>query len=152
LKRSTEVTLRAWILAVAYLALIFAVSSIPQSTLSQAVFKLSDKVAHLAEYTGFGLLLTVAFRGTLRRAPRWLLVVVVVLVGAGVGALDETYQLTVPGRERELLDWIADVVGVILGAGLSIGLRSWLARRRAAANGSAPKLRNAGTNTRRQVT
>jgi len=131
LKRRTELTLRAWILAVAYLALVFGISSIPQSTLSQAVFKISDKMAHLAEYTGFGLLLTVAFRGSLRRAPRWVLMVVVVVVGASVGALDETYQLTVPGRERELLDWVADVVGVFIGAGLAMGLRSWLARRRA---------------------
>ena len=133
MKRSTELTLRAWILAGAYLALIFGVSSIPQSTLSQAVFKISDKMAHLAEYTGFGLLLTVAFRGSLRRAPRWVLMVVVVVVGASVGALDETYQLTVPGRERELLDWVADVVGVLVGTGLAMGLNSWLARRRAAA-------------------
>lgn len=131
MKRRTELTLRAWILAVAYLALIFGISSIPQSTLSQAVFKISDKMAHLAEYTGFGLLLTVAFRGSLRRAPRWVLMVVVVVVGASVGALDETYQLTVPGRERELLDWVADVVGVFIGTGLAMGLRSWLARRRA---------------------
>lgn len=131
MKRRTELTLRAWILAVAYLALIFGISSIPQSTLSQTAFKISDKMAHLAEYTGFGLLLTVAFRGSLRRAPRWVLMVVVVVVGASVGALDETYQLTVPGRERELLDWVADVVGVFIGTGLAMGLRSWLARRRA---------------------
>jgi len=137
LKRSTEVQLRAWIIATAYLALIFGVSSIPQSTLSQTVFRISDKAAHLAEYSGFGLLLTVAFRGTLSRAPRWVLIVVVVLVGAGVGALDETYQLTVPGRSRELLDWVADVVGVLIGTGLAAGLHSWLGRRGAADEDSA---------------
>lgn len=135
MKRSTELTLRAWILAGAYLALIFGISSIPQSTLSQTVFKISDKMAHLAEYTGFGLLLTVAFRGSLRRAPRWALVAVVVVVGAAVGALDETYQLTVPGRARELLDWVADVVGVFIGVGLAMGFGSWLARRRSAEAG-----------------
>ncbi|MFH1865606.1 MAG: VanZ family protein [Candidatus Eisenbacteria bacterium] len=136
MKRSTERTLRAWILAIAYLALIFGISSIPQSPLSHACVKVSDKVAHLAEYTGFGLLLTVAFRGTLGRAPRWVLIVVVVLVGAAVGALDETYQLTVPGREREFLDWVADVVGVLLGTGLASGFNTWLTRRRAAAAGA----------------
>ena len=135
MKSGTERTRKSWILAATYLALIFGVSSIPQSTLSQAAFKVSDKIAHLAEYAGFGLLLTVAFRDTIRRAPRWVLMVIVVLVGAAVGALDETYQSTVPGRERELLDWVADVVGVIIGTGLAWSLNSWLFARRGYAGG-----------------
>lgn len=132
MKRSTELTLRAWILAVAYLALIFGVSSIPQNPLSHTCVKISDKVAHLAEYAGFGLLLTVALRGTLVRAPRWVLIAVVVIVGAGVGALDEIYQLTVPGREGDGLDWVADVVGVLIGTGMASWLNVWLTKRRAA--------------------
>ena len=133
MKKRTERTLRTWILVVAYLVLIFGVSSIPQSSLSRAHFKVSDKLAHLAEYAGFGLLLTVALRGTLRRARRWVLMVIVVLVGAVVGALDETYQATVPGRERELLDWVADVAGVLVGVGLASGITTWLTWRRATA-------------------
>ncbi len=137
MKRSTELTLRTWILVVAYLALIFGVSSIPQSSLSHTCLKVSDKLAHLAEYAGFGLLLTVAFRSTLRRIPRWVLMVVVVLIGAAVGALDETYQMTVPGRERELLDWVADVTGVLVGIGVAMAISSWMARRAAAAGKAA---------------
>ena len=133
LKRSTERTLRPWILVSGYLALIFGVSSIPQSQLSHAIFKMSDKLAHLAEYSGFGLLLTLAFRGTLRRTRRWLLIVIVVLIGAAVGALDEAYQATVPGRERELLDWVADVLGVLVGTCIAMALGSWMMRRDAAA-------------------
>jgi VanZ family protein len=125
LERTTELRLRAWILAGAYLALIFGLSSIPQGPLSRSVFKVSDKLAHLAEYAGLGLLLTVAFRRTLRGAKRWVLTVVVVCVGALVGALDETYQLTVPGRDRDLLDWVADVAGVLLGNGASMAFRTW---------------------------
>ena len=137
MKKSTERTLRKWILVVAYLALIFGVSSIPQDPLSRKCFKVSDKMAHLAEYAGFGLLLTVALRGTLRRVRRWVLLVVVVLIGAAVGALDETYQMTVPGRERELLDWVADVTGVLVGSCLAMALSSWMARRAAAAGKAA---------------
>ncbi len=58
---------------------------------------------------------------------------VVVLIGAVVGALDETYQLTVPGRDRDVLDWVADVTGMLIGAGMASGLKTWLIRRRAAA-------------------
>ena len=137
MKRTTERTLRTWILVVAYLALIFGVSSNPQDPLSHTCFKVSDKMAHLAEYAGFGLLLSVASRSTFRRVRRWVLLVVVVLIGAAVGALDETYQMTVPGRERELLDWVADVVGVLVGSCLAMALSSWMARRAAAAGKAA---------------
>ena len=130
MKRRTELTLRTWILVVAYLALIFGVSSIPQNPLSHTCFKVSDKLAHMAEYAGFGLLLTVAARSTLRRVPRWLLMVSVVLIGAAIGALDELYQTTVPGRERELLDWVADVAGVLVGSCAAMALNSWMTARR----------------------
>ncbi len=135
MKIGTERTLRTWILVGAYLALIFGVSSIPQNPLSHTCIKVSDKLAHLAEYTGFGLLLSVAFRSTCRRARRWVLLVVVVLIGAAVGALDEAYQATVPGRERELLDWVADVTGVLVGSCLAMALTSWMARRAGEADG-----------------
>jgi VanZ family protein len=125
LERKTELRIRAWILACAYLALIFGLSSIPQRELSRVVFKVSDKLAHMAEYSGLGLLLTVAFRRTVQGSKRWVLTLVVVLAGATVGALDETYQVTVPGRERELLDWVADVVGVLIGNGVSMAFRTW---------------------------
>lgn len=115
MQRSTEMKLRAWILAVAYLALIFGISSIPQDPLSRSCIRISDKIAHMAEYTGFGLLLTVAIRRSFGAAKPWVLLLVAVGVGAAIGALDETYQLTVPGRERELLDWMADVLGVVIG-------------------------------------
>jgi VanZ family protein len=133
LTTGTERRARAWILVAGYAALIFGISSIPAANLSRTVFKVSDKLAHLTEYAGFGLLLTMALRSTLDRVPRWALLVVAVLVGAGVGALDETYQATVPGRARELLDWVADVTGSFAGAGLALGLRAWVARRRSTA-------------------
>lgn len=132
MKRSTELKIRAWILTAGYLALIFGVSSIPQGPLSAVCFKLSDKLAHMSEYAGFGLLLTFAFRNTLDRAHRRWLGVIVVATGAVVGALDETYQLSVPGRERELLDWVADVVGVSLGLWVSLFLKRWSLRRQEA--------------------
>jgi VanZ family protein len=59
------------------------------------------------------------------------------LVGAGVGALDEAYQATVPGRSQELLDWIADIAGSLAGAGLALWFRAWIARRRSTASPAA---------------
>lgn len=131
MKRSTELTLRAWILVVAYLVLIFGVSSIPQASLSHTCIRVSDKVAHAAEYAGFGLLLMFALRGSIRRAPRWTLMLGVVVLGAAVGVLDEVYQLTVPGREGDILDWLADIFGVVLGIAVAVGLDTMIAKKRA---------------------
>lgn len=124
---------RAWILAIAYVVLIFAVSSIPGSVLRVPVFRLSDKLAHAAEYTGLGLLLTAAYRRML--APdrlRWL-APCVIATGFAVGAADELYQNTVPGRAVEFLDWVGDAVGVLVGFWLS----SIFNRRKARRIGSA---------------
>jgi VanZ family protein len=125
LERQTELKLRAWILALAYLVLIFGLSSIPQHELSRIVFHVSDKLAHLAEYGVLGLILSIAFRRTLPGASGWVLTAVVVVAGGLVGALDETYQLTVPGRDTDILDWTADVLGILIGNGASIALKSW---------------------------
>lgn len=95
--------------------MIFGVSSIPQGPLHLTCIRVSDKLAHMAEYAGFGLFLSVAFRMSVKNPRSWILTVVVVLVGATTGALDELYQSTVPGRELDILDWVADVVGLVLG-------------------------------------
>ena len=64
---------RAWVLTIGYIAVIFAVSSIPGAILRVPQFRLSDKVAHIAEYTVLGFLLAGAIRRVLRphRMRRW---------------------------------------------------------------------------------
>jgi VanZ family protein len=46
-----------------------------------------------------------------------------VALGASVGALDEVYQSYVPGREMSVYDWYADIIGVTLGLLLMSGMR-----------------------------
>ncbi len=124
---------RAWILAIAYVALIFAVSSIPGSILRVPQFRLSDKVAHAVEYAVLGFLLASAYRRAL--APdrlRWL-GPYVVATGLAIGVADEFYQLTVPGRATEFLDWVGDAVGVLVGLWIS----NVLYRRKASRTGPA---------------
>ncbi len=134
--KETERRIRAWILAAGYAALIFGVSSIPQGPLSMHCIRVSDKLAHMAEYAGFGLFLSVAFRMSVKNPRSWVLTVVVVLVGAITGALDELYQSTVPGRELDVLDWTADVIGLVLGN--SFAMLLWIrAGRKRQANADA---------------
>jgi VanZ family protein len=116
----TERKLAAWVPAVAYTALIFGVSSIAGLSPPVPCFKLFDKLAHVVEFTGLALFLTVAFRRTLPEARRATTPVFVILVGLVIGVLDEVYQLSVPGRAVELLDWVGDAIGVLIGAAVGM--------------------------------
>lgn len=116
--------------AVAYVALIFVVSSIPSLTAPGPRFLSPDKIAHLVEYSLLGALLFKAGAGRLG-SSRWVEFLFLVAVGASVGALDEVYQGYVPGRQMSIPDWYADVIGTIVG--LTV-MRVW--RSRATTEGS----------------
>jgi VanZ family protein len=68
-----------------------------------------DKLAHAAEYAVLGFLLSGGFAQ--RRA--W---IPALLAGAVFGAGDELFQAVIPGRDSSLLDWAADVAGLLVGA------------------------------------
>jgi VanZ family protein len=116
----TERRIAAWVPAIAYTGLIFGVSSIAGLSPPVPTFRLFDKVAHIVEFTGLALFLTVAFRGSLPEARRAMTPLFVIALGLAVGVLDEFYQLSVPGRSREFLDWVADAVGVLIGAAVGV--------------------------------
>jgi len=46
--------------------------------------------------------------------------VALLIAGALYGITDEWHQMYVPGRTPDLADWIADVVGVLLGYGVTL--------------------------------
>jgi len=111
-----------WIPVVAYAGLIFGLSSIPDLPTPTSTDHL-DKVAHFFEYGILGVLLIRASNRTLRRATLWVHVPLMVVIGAVLAALDETYQGTV-GREQSLADWGADVAGLVAVAVIYVGGRS----------------------------
>lgn len=115
MRHETRLGLRRWIPAIVWTALIFIVSSIP--TLPTVGFRLqfADKVAHAIEFAGLGLFLTIGFRGGKDPGDRRRTALLVIGVGLSIGVLDEVYQLAVPGRMVEFLDWVADSVGVTIG-------------------------------------
>jgi VanZ family protein len=124
----------AWIiLAVAYVALIFFVSSRPYLRAPGPEFAMKDKLAHTAEYGILGILLASALARRVRRS--WVVAFLLALtIGATIAATDEMFQGTVPGRRRDVRDWAADVTGLALGGGLVF----LLARRRVSAEGDRP--------------
>lgn len=103
-----------WLPLLAYVALIFTLSSQP-GLAPPFRFTNSDKLAHTLEYGGLGFLLARALRrGTGMKEP---LVVglAALVIGLVIGACDEYWQRHIPGRDSNVLDWIADAQGLILG-------------------------------------
>lgn len=101
-----------WWLTLAWAVLIVAltVSPLPPAGASLTVPGL-DKLVHAAL---FGVLAWLALqaraRGGQRRLPLWVLVVSIAMFAGA----DEWVQQFVPGRSADLLDWSADMSGVLV--------------------------------------
>ena len=101
----------------AYAGLIFALSS--QSQLPEMPSGQFDKLAHCIEYAILAWLLAraqVGYSVEVRRAWR-----VAVALSILYAASDEFHQMYTPHRAPELLDFLADSAGAILGASLFVG-------------------------------
>jgi VanZ family protein len=94
-----------WIPVVAWVAVIFAFSSVPGLSSGLGTWDLVlRKLAHATEYAVLGALLARA----LAELPA-------LALGIAVAAGDELYQHLVPGRVGALLDVGIDAAGVLLG-------------------------------------
>ncbi|HUP53571.1 MAG TPA: VanZ family protein [Longimicrobiales bacterium] len=84
-----------------------------------------DKIAHAGLYTVLGATLAYGKHHATPSPPHWVLVG----IGALYGATDEWHQTFVPGRSPDLGDWVADVMGVLLGYTGLLLMLGWLTRR-----------------------
>lgn len=81
---------------------------------------LSDKAAH---FIGFGLMVPLAALAVSYLAPRLSSLArigVAVVVVSALGALLEFWQMLLPWRSAELLDWVADTGGAVLMGALGL--------------------------------
>jgi hypothetical protein len=100
-----------WLPVVAWAALIFALSSIPDLGTGLGGWDLVlRKAAHFAEYAVLGALLA---RALYNAMARWAWVAW--LGGAVYAASDELHQHFVPGRQGSPVDVAIDAVGVAVG-------------------------------------
>lgn len=100
---------------IAYWSLLFIGTSLPSDHLP-LIIDLSDKIKHLLAFLGLGFLLSL----NLHFQQKWSKIskyafFYSLLICIFYGAVDEIHQLLVPNRSAELLDWVADVTGSILG-------------------------------------
>jgi VanZ family protein len=115
---------RRWAVVAGYVALIFFLSAQPGFHVP-GTFVYRDKVAHILEYGGLGWLLWLAARDTWPTQKPLNRAVLVLLAIMALGAIDETFQAGVPGRESSVYDWLADTSGALIAQlwGLSREMR-----------------------------
>ena len=107
----------AWTFCALYACVILALTSAPGDELTFITqFGVSDLILHAVMYIPLALLVFRALAITypnVSLARRWLYAV---LICSAFGAFDELHQLPIPGRFCQFPDWVADTVGVLLGA------------------------------------
>jgi VanZ family protein len=113
----------AWLPALAYMLLIWVLSSMSQPFKVDFV-PFRDKGAHFVEYGTLAALLAHAMRGNW---PDWRFRGVFFAswsVTVVWGLLDEIHQAFVPGRVADVRDLLADAIGGLLGAVIYLAVRS----------------------------
>ncbi len=110
-QETSRLVLRYWLPVLAYVSVIFILSAQPHLK-PPLHFQNSDKLMHLLEYGGFGLLLARAVRATLPQHAFLVTSLLTLALGMAIGAGDERFQALIPGRECSLLDWFADSTGL----------------------------------------
>lgn len=101
---------------VAYMALIFGLSSLPSPPRFVDALPFQDRGAHFLEYGVLGLLTArAAFRLYADRTTIRL-VLFALIVSIGFAITDELHQTLVPGRTGDAVDLLADSLGATAGA------------------------------------
>lgn len=90
-------------------------SSVPSDNLPDLGFVGADKFAHFSEFLVLGILLTRAILGHGPKISLSWAVILSIIISVFYAAVDEGYQTFIPGRHVDLLDFAADVGGVVLG-------------------------------------
>ena len=111
--------LRPWRFALAYMALIFVISSFEVAVPGVHRLPFRDKAIHFVEYGVLGFLCMNAARASWPKEAAWRAFVFAVFVSTIWGLSDEIHQAMVPGRSSELADLVADFIGSLAGAGLA---------------------------------
>jgi VanZ family protein len=97
-----------------YWILLFTLTTLPSQSIPAV--GVNDKLEHMLAYFGlsFLLYLTLLFQKKSIMLKKYAMLFTLLIV-VFYGVLDEVHQLLIPGRSCELLDFLADMLGGILG-------------------------------------
>jgi len=108
---------------------IFWISHTPHPEFPKIGIVWEDKIAHVIAYFLFGLSLILFFLANIRKFDYRFIVIITMIFGTIYGCSDELHQYFIPGRDAEILDWIADMVGISLSLLLINNLKTILEKR-----------------------
>lgn len=74
-------------------------------------FYLSDKILHFIAYFCYGLTIQFALINS-NNYNQKKFIVTVIIIGSLFGVSDEVHQYFIEGRSSEILDWVADTLGI----------------------------------------
>lgn len=100
--------------AIIFALVIFIQSSFSQINVPNFGFSFQDKIAHTILFGILGFLITRAFYFGTNDTLRKNAIVLGILVGTLYALSDEIHQLFVPGRSADIIDVLADFVGIIV--------------------------------------
>lgn len=89
-------------------------SSIEDIKLPDVGFVYTDKLLHMGAFIIYGMSLQVALIANMQKSSSKKIRFFILLIAAIFAASDEIHQSFVPGRSADILDWLADVVGVCI--------------------------------------
>ena len=120
-----------WCALLGWSAGILIVSSVNGEFLPSALFSLTfaDKFIHFIAFAFGGWLAAAALRLSFPSLPVARVILTAIVLVAAFGVIDETWQTSTPGRMGgDLYDWIADFLGAIAGALLTLRTHARLER------------------------
>ena len=75
-------------------------------------FYLSDKILHFIAYFCYGLTIQFALINS-NNYNHKKFIITVIIIGSLFGVSDEIHQYFIEGRSSEILDWLADTLGIV---------------------------------------
>ena len=112
-RRFFHVFLLYWLPVLLYLTVMIVVSAQPHLK-PPLDFHNADKLMHLLEYFGLGLLVARALRATMRIHLPLVAALLALSFGIVVGTGEEYFQSFIPGRVSSPFDLLADTAGLML--------------------------------------
>lgn len=93
---------------------IFILTSLPGDSLPEFAF--DDKVKHFIAYFVLSVFLTITFKVQERyKKFKEHFIKFAFIIAIIYSTFDEIHQAFIPGRSAEILDWIANLLGILLG-------------------------------------
>jgi len=108
---------------------IWILSSLSTLPLPDTGLSFQDKLLHAGAYGILALVVSLWVSPGYIRRCQWHAWMIIVLISAAYGALDEVHQSFIPGRDTSFYDWLADLAGALIGASFAIFILNRHAKR-----------------------